>query len=308
MNLLGPIPRWFQLGDSTKPVARALLLEQFRILTQQIPVLYAVLIINSISIAYVLPAKLWWGFRFGLPGILIIISLVRLIYWLKLKTVMPSAEEARRQLSKTRFLAGVLNAGFSVWTLALFDSLDINSRAPVSLLVFMGSVGSAYCLGSFPSAARLTLLLTAAPISIRLLVSGDAMLTCIGINLLVLLALLIRMMNTYYRDFVKLVASRAKISAERERAQKAKRTAVEEQEKTKQIAARFDTALNNMSQGLCFFDGAQRLITCNRRYIDMYDLPPGNRAAGNNPEGDRRSSGGSRQLSGDDQGAISRLA
>jgi diguanylate cyclase (GGDEF)-like protein/PAS domain S-box-containing protein len=37
---------------------------------------------------------------------------------------------------------------------------------------------------------------------------------------------------------------------------------------------RLDTALNNISQGLCFFDGAQRLIICNRRYIDMYDLPP----------------------------------
>jgi diguanylate cyclase (GGDEF)-like protein/PAS domain S-box-containing protein len=37
--------------------------------------------------------------------------------------------------------------------------------------------------------------------------------------------------------------------------------------------ARFDTALNNMSQGLCFFDGAQRLIVCNSRYIEMYDLP-----------------------------------
>ena len=36
----------------------------------------------------------------------------------------------------------------------------------------------------------------------------------------------------------------------------------------------FDTAINNMSQGLCFFDAAQRLIVCNDRYIEMYDLPP----------------------------------
>ena len=35
---------------------------------------------------------------------------------------------------------------------------------------------------------------------------------------------------------------------------------------------RFDTAINNRSQGLCFFDGQQRLIVCNRRYADMYDL------------------------------------
>jgi diguanylate cyclase (GGDEF)-like protein len=37
----------------------------------------------------------------------------------------------------------------------------------------------------------------------------------------------------------------------------------------------FDTAINNMSQGLCFFDASHRLIVCNDRYIDMYDLPHG---------------------------------
>lgn len=35
---------------------------------------------------------------------------------------------------------------------------------------------------------------------------------------------------------------------------------------------RFDTAINNMSQGLCFFDGHERLIVCNRRYAEMYGL------------------------------------
>ena len=35
---------------------------------------------------------------------------------------------------------------------------------------------------------------------------------------------------------------------------------------------RFDAALNNMSQGLCMFDSAERLVVCNDRYIEMYDL------------------------------------
>ena len=35
----------------------------------------------------------------------------------------------------------------------------------------------------------------------------------------------------------------------------------------------FDTAINNMSQGLCFFDADHRLIVCNDRYVEMYDLP-----------------------------------
>ena len=35
------------------------------------------------------------------------------------------------------------------------------------------------------------------------------------------------------------------------------------------------TALDNMLQGLCMFDGNRRLILCNRRYLEMYDLAPG---------------------------------
>ena len=37
---------------------------------------------------------------------------------------------------------------------------------------------------------------------------------------------------------------------------------------------RFDAALNNMAQGLCMFDAEGRLIVCNRRYAEMYKLPP----------------------------------
>ena len=36
----------------------------------------------------------------------------------------------------------------------------------------------------------------------------------------------------------------------------------------------FDLAINNMSQGLCFFDGSQRLIVCNQRYTEIYKLDP----------------------------------
>ena len=33
-------------------------------------------------------------------------------------------------------------------------------------------------------------------------------------------------------------------------------------------------ALHNMTQGLCMFDGDERLVMCNRRYAEMYNLPP----------------------------------
>jgi len=49
------------------------------------------------------------------------------------------------------------------------------------------------------------------------------------------------------------------------------RRRMEEELRTQNL--RFDTALNNMSQGLCMFDSAARLIVCNERYLEMYGLP-----------------------------------
>ena len=58
-------------------------------------------------------------------------------------------------------------------------------------------------------------------------------------------------------------------------AEDSRTSSASEQEETLRIRnLQFDTAINNMSQGLCFFDAAHRLIVCNERYIEMYDLPP----------------------------------
>jgi len=37
---------------------------------------------------------------------------------------------------------------------------------------------------------------------------------------------------------------------------------------------RFHTALENMTHGLCMFDGNKRLVICNERYASLYRLPP----------------------------------
>lgn len=39
-------------------------------------------------------------------------------------------------------------------------------------------------------------------------------------------------------------------------------------------ALRFETAIENVSQGICFFDASERLILCNRRYAEIYRIAP----------------------------------
>jgi diguanylate cyclase (GGDEF)-like protein len=69
-------------------------------------------------------------------------------------------------------------------------------------------------------------------------------------------AFLLRALNTQFR---RVVDSEASI--------KERETSLAE------ANARVDTALNNMTQGLCMFDGEENLVVCNERYLRMYHLP-----------------------------------
>jgi diguanylate cyclase (GGDEF)-like protein len=257
----------FSVGSTTDPLGRSLLVEQFRVLRKQVPVLYAVLLIDSISVGLVLPSSVSPWLRFAVPTGLLAICVVRLIQWVRLDRAEFTPEDAYRQLVRTRLVAIFLNTGFVLWILALFGVVDPGLRAPVALLVFMGCVGTAYCLGSFPPASLLTMLIAGPPIATALLLSGDGMMISLGINLLLLLVLLGRMISTNFRSFVKLVETHSRLTEEGERARVAEQSATT-------VAERFDRALNNMSQGLCFFDEHQCLIVCNRQYLQIYDLDP----------------------------------
>src|SRR5579872_2839154 len=45
------------------------------------------------------------------------------------------------------------------------------------------------------------------------------------------------------------------------------------QEASETARQQLDAAINNMPQGLVMFDSEERLVVCNKRYMDMYALP-----------------------------------
>jgi len=91
-----------------------------------------------------------------------------------------------------------------------------------------------------------------------------------GYGLLGLLAL------SYAAFLAAVIATTARLSVERSEALRAlSDSALLLRDRDAIISAqnqRFETALNNMTQGLCFFDGDERLIVCNQRYIELYGL------------------------------------
>jgi diguanylate cyclase (GGDEF)-like protein len=65
----------------------------------------------------------------------------------------------------------------------------------------------------------------------------------------------------------------AKMQRELTAAQRAAQmVSTEYQRQSRERERLFETALHNMSQGLCMFDGDANLVVCNDRYIEMYGL------------------------------------
>src|SRR5262245_54297705 len=71
----------------------------------------------------------------------------------------------------------------------------------------------------------------------------------------------------------RLERTQAQIKMELKAAQKAAQlVSTEYQRQQRDHHKLFETALNNMSQGLCMFDADANLVVCNDRYIEMYGL------------------------------------
>ncbi len=104
------------------------------------------------------------------------------------------------------------------------------------------------------------------PLVVNVAISGDAALanwrgraTLIGLGTLLAIlcsAFLLKALSTQFR---RLIASEASIK--------------EREVRLAEANTRVDAALNNMTQGLCFFDVNENLVVCNERYLKMYDLP-----------------------------------
>lgn len=221
--ILAPIlKKTLDVGDTETARGRALLHEQFASLLRQVPLLYVVILLNGFGLAYafaeIAPPRL----VYGVPGVLAIFAAVRLTQWLHLyRHPPPDAAAILRQLRQTTLLAIILSTCFGVWSFLLLAYGEEGRQAIASIFISMSAIGSAYCLGMLPMAARAIILVAATPVALSLVMSGNPFLMGLGFNLAMLGAMMLFIMDRHFRRFVELMNSRDALTTEMERATEA---------------------------------------------------------------------------------------
>jgi diguanylate cyclase (GGDEF)-like protein len=226
--------RLLDVGEAKTAFGRALLRERYRALQRQIPLLYAIVLVNFMGLHFASgePA----GALVQPVSLLAIFGVARLVYWLRMRGRALAPERILVELKRTLFLAALLSTAFSWSAISLYGQLPLDDRHLVILFAALAAVGCAYGLTSFPAAARLPLLLFAVPFALRLVASGHPAHAGVGISLLLITTMILRLVHLHNEGFVQLVWSRSEVETERERAQRAEQEALAEKARVRQVA------------------------------------------------------------------------
>ena len=197
---------------------QAILVEQFRALRQQIPLMYALMCIDAAFLAFASHGTVspWWSL--GMPAVLALLGGIRATFWLRRRQLSPGPDEIARYIFGTTIVAGVLSLGFGGWGLLLYVEADLVRRACIALYIFIGAISCCYCLQSLPRAGHAVLFCGALPVTLCLFFSQDWFLRGVGFNIVVVSAVILRMLRTSHAGFIDVLTSRADMVAEQRRA------------------------------------------------------------------------------------------
>ncbi|MBP2447504.1 putative bifunctional diguanylate cyclase/phosphodiesterase [Rhizobium leguminosarum] len=182
-----------------------LLMAQFRALSSQIPILYVLLVINSLAVAitHLKSAPLWLSLY--IPVALSVLCVFRLCWWEIRGKVNVTAERAYRLMKITISSAGILTIAFGSWAIALYQYGDASQQGQIAYFLVVTGISCIFCLMHLPMAAALTTVITFSAMVATFMFSGNPVFVATAVSGLFLILPFLRVINSYFQNFVGLV-------------------------------------------------------------------------------------------------------
>lgn len=189
-----------------------LIQSQIKALSQRIPLLYFIVIVNTMAVAWthygIAPDILIVGF----PILVLFAGLIRSRSWLQTRTLATSDADAHRRLKTTVIVAGAFGAMFLAWGLTLYRYGDAYQQGHVAFYMAITVISCFFCLMHVRPAALVLAGVTVVPFTIFMLLTGRPVFIAIAINMAVVTAAMVYVLLTYSRDFANLIGFQEKLA------------------------------------------------------------------------------------------------
>lgn len=190
----------------------ALLRQQFGRLRTQIPLMYALLVINAGFLSVVTFGYVPLMHSAGMPAALLLGIVVRAGLWMFRSLKHPAPDQIRRYLVGTVCASALLSTAFGAWGFMLLGEAPSDRITAIALFVFVGSISCCYCLQVLPIAGLFVLVFGAMPITLRLLMSGDGYLIGVGLTFVMVSVVVVRAMISSHQAFTSALNARTELA------------------------------------------------------------------------------------------------
>ncbi len=201
---------WLTLRDERSQFA----VSQLSHLRPQLPLLYALLIINMTAVSYTHHGLAPSMLTVVLPCVLSAICAGRAIYWARCATHGLSMGEARAHLLRIMVLAAVLSASFVAWALALDQFGGPFEKGHVAFFIAITVIGCIFCLMHLPQAALLATGFVLVPYMVYYASVGHPVFAAVACNLSLVALVMVRVLLGNYGAFIELERSKAALASE----------------------------------------------------------------------------------------------
>jgi predicted signal transduction protein with EAL and GGDEF domain len=138
----------------------AVMMEQLRAISQNIPALYLMLTVAAIALGATFDGKAPEFLTLGVPCLFVFLSVVRLAFWKFGNARLMYPDEARRKLFQVEVLTSVLFLILGVWVWTLLPYASSQERLYLSFFAAFTGASSTICAISRPRLVGVCLLMT----------------------------------------------------------------------------------------------------------------------------------------------------
>jgi diguanylate cyclase len=169
---------------------------------RQVPMLYAVAILNILIVMAVcahdnLPVR-----QYGWMGGVALFSLFRMVQWLRRAQTPNLPSNPRQMLNMMVIVAITMMGSLSIWTSYTFFSGLFSHGVLVPISLAFGATCIAHCLAPIRTAAIGVLVLGILPIAFVMMLTGDFNARMLGISMVTIAVLMIRFVAEQYDQLV----------------------------------------------------------------------------------------------------------
>lgn len=200
-------------------VTAELSLAQWHVLRRQVPLMYALLLINTIILAATHYGNAPAVLTIYIPATLTVMCLWRIRLWWRVKAEDVTPARARRDVMSLVILGPPIAVVFTAWGLSLYGYGNAYQQSHVAFYMGTVTITCMFCLLSVRMAAVVIGACVLVPFSAFFMMSGHPTFVAMAISMIVVVVALTIVLFNNYQNFAGLVASRQEIARKQDQTQ-----------------------------------------------------------------------------------------